>query len=402
MSWSSKGNRFLAPALIVILLGILLVLTSVSVEENYHPSSHLVTIPLNFLVHLGIALFSLGIIGFFLERRHWSDYFIERLGDTIKKREYLLTVEKDELKSLLKDVLQAYYRGTKLAYEGNSFLEFFNTKIQDYIASPFREDTRAFIDVERPRSDGSCVVDEEIVYKCRRIDDASCIQNEVSWAASCPDIIKLLDYSVCLQLPEQEKLPTNFSLASSFAKDKEDRICFGKDDPRLVPPVEGYGFNLSIRDLKDVDELQVRIHLKYVIPVGRFFARVMPILSRGFDVVFHYPHEFEIIVEYLGMDERKQQIINRPGFYSLTYDSWILPDNGLAYQFRQKSFSQNTIARDNIAAEESDANGFLRKEVEASEPSAEAVVEKVTSAREFDDTIVKESYHQFSDKKVGK
>jgi hypothetical protein len=58
--------------------------------------------------------------------------------------------------------------------------------------------------------------------------------------------------------------------------------------------------------------------------------------SRGFQALFHYPEDvFEIAVETFGMDPGALRITKQQGIYALTYDSWLLPDHGLAYQFRE-------------------------------------------------------------------
>jgi hypothetical protein len=57
--------------------------------------------------------------------------------------------------------------------------------------------------------------------------------------------------------------------------------------------------------------------------------------SRGFTTVFNYPEEVDITVETFGMDESCTRVTTQPGLYSLSCDSWLLPDYGLAYQFRE-------------------------------------------------------------------
>ncbi|HJT66461.1 MAG TPA: hypothetical protein VJ749_08410 [Pyrinomonadaceae bacterium] len=334
MSSFSRDKKAFLWGLGFVSLGIVLILLMVMWEEEYPPTSLKSKLTIGLFTHIGIAALLLGVVGIIVEFKNWRDYFEERLASIIQKKEFLRTLERDELKTLIRNVFQAYYRVQNLIYE-DSFLEFFNTKIQDYIASPFREHMIGMVTVNRPIQ-GICVVEEDISYRCRKVDvEASTIQTEAVWTTDYADIVGAL--KVCrftLTLPES--LPKNFSVPDDLKMDEDRRIIFDENSKYVKPVDNGQGRHLLLDRFKEVDELHVNIHIEYEIPTGIFFAWAMAFPSRGFQALFHYPEDvFEIAVETFGMDPGALRITKQQGIYALTYDSWLLPDHGLAYQFRE-------------------------------------------------------------------
>ena len=333
MSSFSRDKKAFLWGLGFVCLGIILIILMVLWEEEYPPTSLKSKLAIGLFTHIGIASFLLGVVGIIVEFKNWRDYFEERLASIIQKKEFLRTLERDELKTLIRNVFQAYYRVQNLIYE-DSFLEFFNTKIQDYIASPFREHMIGMVTVNRPNQ-GICVVEEDISYRCRKVDvEASTIQPEAVWTTDYADIIGSL--KVCrftLTLPDT--LPKNF-LVPDDLKVEDGHITFDENSKYVKPVEDGQGRRLLLERFKELDELHVNIHIEYEIPTGQFFAWVMALPARGFQAIFHYPEDvFEIGVETFGMDPGSVRVTKQPGIYALTYDSWLLPDHGMAYQFRE-------------------------------------------------------------------
>jgi len=276
-----------------------------------------------------------------------------------------------------------------------------------------------------------------------------------------------LDYKITLRPPRETQ---NFELRSKFPPCEEDgSYIFAKKDldrlqdyvKDLSVPGKRHGFELSLKEFKDIDDLHVQVHLEYSIPTDRFCALVMNYPSKEFEAVINYPdEEFELLVETFGMDDKDVTITKQTGVYKLKYDSWLLPENGLAYRFKRRRGTSQSIAAvvvEYIAAEESVCNGFIQnggqpsptpaeaivantvadeletnrsvqKRVDSSQPAngpvpgkntgsdeseikgpvrkelnpAETVAGVDAAAGGFDDIIIKESFHQFSDKKVDK
>jgi len=456
-------NKPLTWGIISALVGFILLLVAISLQEVFHPTRFSLTFGLHFLGHLGIAGLLLGIVGIAVEFKNWTDYFEERLAYTIRKKEFLRTLQDRELKALLEEVFRAIYKVDN--FNPDSFLNFFTTRMQDYIGGSFREKIARMMTVH-PSIEDFCRVEEDLEYKCRKIDSpGSTIQSKVKWSADECDISDL-DYKITLRLPRETQ---NFELRSDFPLCEDRSYVFRKEDlaklkayvTDLRVPGKSHGFELSLKEFKDIDGLHVQEHLEYSIPTDRFFAWVMNYPSKEFEAVINYPdEEFELLVETFGMDDKDVTITKQTGAYKLKYDSWLLPENGLAYRFKRRRGTSQSIAAvvvEYIAAEESVCNGFIQNGGEASPTSAEAIVanrvadeletnrsvqKRVDSSQPasklvpgkntgsdeseimgpvrkelnpaeavagvdvaasgFDDIIIKECYHQFSDKKVDK
>jgi hypothetical protein len=332
MSSRSRENKALLWGLGFVSLGLVLILLMVLWEDKYPPTSLWSKVPIELLTHIGIASLLLGVVGIIVEFKNWRDYFEDRFISIIQKKEFLRTLDRGELLSILNSVFQSYYRVQNLVYRG-SFLEYFNTKIQDYIASPFRENMVGMVTVHRPIK-GICAVEEDISYRCRKVDvEGSRIQDEAVWTTDYEDTVGAV--KVCrftLTLPDN--LPRNFS-APDDLKVEDGRIIFDENCKYVKSVDDGQGRRLLLDRFKEVDELHVNIHIEYEIPTGKFFAWVMALPARGFQAIFHYPEDvFEIGVEIFGLDPTSVRVTKQPGIYALTYDSWLLPDHGMAYQFR--------------------------------------------------------------------
>lgn len=329
-----KEKKVLTWGGISMLLGLMLILITLYVDALFHhPQALSAVIFLKFLDHIGIAIFTIGLIGIMVEFKDWRDYFRDRLADIIRHKTYLQTLEDDELLDIQTNVLEALYKAKRLDVEG-SFLKFYNSKIRDYIASPYREDTRGVIKIEPPDVDGSCILEETIMYKCRKGANSS-IQSEVKWHSDAPDIIgDLIDYHVTLQMPENFYQSPDFT--TKYPNASGGKIVFNKDNDRLVKSDKDHGFTLSLSEFEKVDNLLVTACIKYMIPVTKFATWFMAYPSKGFSATINYPEHLEIVMEAFGMDSNKLQITSQKGVYSLDYDSWVLPDTGLAYQLREK------------------------------------------------------------------
>jgi hypothetical protein len=458
-----KRSKPLTWGIISALIGFIVLLVAVSLQEVFHPTRFSLTFGLHFLGHLGIASLLLGIVGITVELKNWTDYFEERLAYTIRKKEFLRTLQDKELEALLEEVFRAIYKVDN--FDSDSFLNFFTTRMQDYIGGSFREKIARMITVHRSIDD-VCRVEEDLDYKCRKIDSpSSTIQASVKFSADEFDMSNL-DYKITLKPPRETQ---NFELRSKFPPCEEDgSYIFNKKDldklrdyvTDLSLPGKHHGFELSLKEFKDIDGLHVQVHLEYSIPTDRFFAWVMNYPSKEFEAVINFPdEEFEILVETFGMDDKDVTITKQTGAYKLKYDSWLLPENGLAYRFKKRrETSQSSIAAvvvEYIATEESASNDFLRNGDEDSPTFAEAIAANTaadeletdrsvqkridssqlaigpipgkntasdeceikgpvrkeldpaeavpggdTAAGEFDDAIVKEGYHQFVGSKV--
>lgn len=393
------GSRKPAWGSFIMLAGLVLLVTSIVLEQEFpnllesisgHASSarHLpfwAAVLLQLMSHLGIATMILGAVGITVDFKHWTEYFEERLANTISQKEFLKTMEQEELNVLLGKVFRSYYKVDN--FDSDSFLNFFTTKIQKYIGSSFRENVNRTMTIGH-EVDGYCPVTLDVDYKCRRIaGESSTIQKDVVFEIDKPDIKETPQvYNVTLTIPQNRR--EGFSSPDGFPPYKDGAIVLTKEKFSTLadnnkgeakePGGEGkkYSFRLSLRDFGDMDGLHIHQHAEYSIPAGKFNSWAMAYPSMGLQVVFKYPDEYEIKVETLGMDPNNTRPPNEPpGLYTLNYDSWILPECGLAYGFFKKSQAGDPENRD-AATQKLEKEAQTRKAEEQKRRADEAAREK--------------------------
>src|SRR6516225_3772973 len=110
-SWLGKPSKqtakrnvdALALGMVSGLVGIVVLLVVILIEEVYKPEGIPPTVALRLFEHLGVAAIVLGGVGIIIDFRHWQKYFQERLAETITGRNFLATLSKTELISLQTD-----------------------------------------------------------------------------------------------------------------------------------------------------------------------------------------------------------------------------------------------------------------------------------------------------------
>jgi len=335
------------------LIGFIFLLGTIVLELWFHPKPEqfMANLGIQLLGHIGVATLVLGIVGITVEFKNWTEYFEERLAFTIRKKEFLKTLKKEELLALLKDTFLSFYKVE--IFDSDSFHEFFTTQLQDYIGKPFREQLSRIMTVDSPKN-GHCLVKVDFSYTCRTIaGEDSTIQKDVTWQIEKTDIIgDPKDYSITLKIPTNRQ--KSFNSPPGFPECKNGKIFLTKEDLERIrkerkerlerlgkreeteddDPEKYFCFRLSLENFSDMDGLEVEQHVEYVIPIGRFSAWGMAYPTKGVRAVFNYPEEeFDVLVESFGMDPNNKTIVRQPGLYSVTYASWLLPKCGLAYSF---------------------------------------------------------------------
>src|SRR5215207_6049657 len=74
-------------------VGVIVILLTLLVEVNYHPSGA-GEIGVKLIEHLGIAAIVLGVVSIIVEFRDWQEYFQKRLADIVIERKYLNTLDR--------------------------------------------------------------------------------------------------------------------------------------------------------------------------------------------------------------------------------------------------------------------------------------------------------------------
>ncbi|HEX9942476.1 MAG TPA: hypothetical protein VGG03_10695 [Thermoanaerobaculia bacterium] len=286
-----------------------------------------------FMEHMGIALISIGILGIIVDFRSWQKYFQARMAETIIQRDYLKTLSKPQLIDLQTDTLKAFFRVDDIDRKG-SLLEFFHDKVHNYIGSPYRENIQAVLSIV-PTEDGTgYVVDDVVSYTCKKVGDY--IQEEVRWLADADEILALDEFKVQIRVPQNffqsPEFKTRYpsiSMPETFFDMKDN------SHQRLIPAEKGHGYTLALSEFKQIDDLYVKVSVRYTIAAGRMITWKMTHPSKNVTGAVRFPSDSSIHVEVFGFNREELNEELRPGLYTFNYGSWLLPYTGFAFDFRR-------------------------------------------------------------------
>ncbi|HBB89735.1 MAG TPA: hypothetical protein DC047_19185, partial [Blastocatellia bacterium] len=199
---------------------------------------------------------------------------------------------------------------------------------------PFRENTTAVTTVKFSEDRKSFVAEDDITYTCRRLGKV--IQDSAGWTAEKDEINEVTNFEITVTKPDGDSLSLGH---------KKGEVA----DPALEAYSPGWGFKFPLKDYCDVDRLQINVKAVYVVPLERPFSWTMPSLSHNFNGSIQFPGELEIFFDSFGLDESvlpKTKPEPQGGIktYHFEHRSWLLPDDGFSYHFRQPQPPQQQLA----------------------------------------------------------
>lgn len=335
-----EHNKALAWGLSSVLIGIVIILLALLIEENEH-LPHLVVIVLKLSEHLGMAAIVLGIVSIIVEFHDWQDYFQRRLADIVIERKYLTTLDREKLLDLQTDTLKAYFKDENIDHK-ESFLDFFRTKIQEFIGSPYKEGTRHVITITLSEDRRSYVVEETLSARNRKVRDL--IPDRAEWSTYKDTAIQLEEFSITVEIPRNffqspdfgARYPDMNSGRKVFETECKDGKLLSKD-AALQPAKEGQGFFLLLNDYyKGIDDLYVETRIKYTLPVNIPFSWTALHSHKGLNLVVTYPVELDLDASIFGVEDNDFHEDSRNGLYTFEYDSWLLPYSGYYFHLTEK------------------------------------------------------------------
>jgi hypothetical protein len=283
---------------------------------------------LQFFNNLGLAFISIGLIGIIVNLRDWKNYFQERLAEIIIKKNYLNTLDKSELIDLQTSTLKAFFKVNDIDREG-SFLNYFLSKIHGFIGSPYRENVNIVIIASVLKNKKEIIINENISWRCRKVGDQ--IQGKIKWETLPDEYKKVLSFRLKIQCPHHYVNLCNHKC--SFAETCGQPIVFENKKLKEYKIQNGYEFNLS--EFKYIDGLFVQIESQYIVDINRFLTIIMADPSNGIKITVRYPNNYNLIVDTFGLEEDEINMINQTGLYTIIYDQWVMPLNGIVYQFKR-------------------------------------------------------------------
>lgn len=314
--------------LFIILVGILIILVALYIEEVKKPSLESAIVTLRLLTHIGIAFISIGLIGIIVDFRDWQEYFQKQIANTIIQRHYLNSLNQPQLIDLQIDTLKAYFKLEDIDREGR-FLEFFQGKIRRYIAEPYREDTTGVVAINY-LDEQSFIVEETFTYKCRKVGDY--IQDAVRWGyENANEIDRIESFKITVRVPQNFFQSPDFKAKYPFISSQEKEYDKDNSDKDLQAWDKGIGYTLSLMQYKEIDGLFIKVQVRFVIPIYRMLSWYMAHPTKNLKATIKYPPDRKIQVITFGLDQNELDEVDSPELYTLTYGSWVLPINGLAF-----------------------------------------------------------------------
>lgn len=287
--------------------------------------------------NLGGALIILGLVSIITDFNEWREYFQKRLAETVVRRDYLKTLDDRALIDLQTDTLKAFFKADDIDRKG-SFLEYFYEKIRDYIGSPYREDSNVTMDVKFTGSEDTLLIDETITYKCKKV--GKYIQDDIQWFYGENDVIDVSDYYLEVEIPKNIYQSEDFK--SRYPEITEQKTSFKSKDKVMKKIDSKYGFEFSLKKYKEIDGLKIKIKAKYIIDKHTYLTWRWTRPCNRIKIVIIYPKELKIWTEIFGIDNDELDEQKEDKYYSLTYDSWMLPFSGFTFQLRPKKLDSES------------------------------------------------------------
>jgi hypothetical protein len=309
-----------------VLSGLVLILAAVILHHRSgaDPQDMFLTTLASFLETLGITLVALGLLQLTIETRDWRSYFEERIRAIVIEQTYLDSLDKDTLVRLQTNAFKAQYKQAALDREGG-FLQYFHTNLHGFIAEPYRENVTVDVIMLECGLDAWTILDN-VSYICRK--GVESIQAEAIWRPDQDEFLAVESFKLTVRYPASHPLlGEEVVLAEKL---------FDGIDPNKIGQLA-----VSLRDYQNVDQLMVRIALKYKVDRERFIVWQMAHPTRNFHITIKYPDKYGIQLQDQVLHPRLVEKTQADGYVRINYDSWMLPETGVAWRV----FSRDSTAK---------------------------------------------------------
>lgn len=327
-------NQLFRYGYLLVVLGLLIIFIGLYIDGQFNPHERFVVLVLKLLDEAGIALFLAGTVGILLELPDWRDYFQRELAKIIVDQAYLNKMNNDQLIALQTNTLKAFFKTADIDRK-DSLLHYYYSRIHQHIGSPYRESANDVINIRYRNGGDEVEVEETVSYRCRKVGGR--IQANVRWLETGAVQIKqmqLTDHWVEIRVPSETFRSPTFAVTNKAVTAESRR--FTRSEMPAFAGGEKIGFEMLLADYAGIDDLHVRSHVKYTMPVNMPFTWAMSHPTKGVLAVVNYPSDLELTSSLFGLTDDQVSAEARPGFYQVEYDSWLLPDTGLAFQLMRK------------------------------------------------------------------
>ncbi len=316
-------NKITVSGAFFILAGIIVALGSIyiqSLRTNIGPFESSIY---NLAITLSIGIVTMGLLSIILGLKDWQVYFQQRLSDVIRQKDYIKSLNKQELVQLQRDTFRAYF-DIDLDNNPNNFLSFFEKELQKLIGSPYREDVNYFMDI-KSITGNVLDIDENVRFRAKSV--AGTIQDSINWIA-VPDEYVSFDSA-------KVKIKT----AKRFSRDihLDDNGYYTLKDDEIKVLENNLGFRASLEKYKENDFIDVIISVSYKANRERYLSWTMSQLTDRFTITINYPDNMQATYEVLGINIDNIQVNNGRSIITIKCNTWALPNTGVVLGLNQKT-----------------------------------------------------------------
>lgn len=288
---------------------------------------------------LGIASLIFGVFTLFLELRGLRIYFLERMKELVIEKQYLKSLSAEELKKIQLLAIQAHFKLEEVPY-GGSFLEFLYRDIYSYIGAPYRERVTLEIRYEQEGED-LFVARDRLSYICRKSGEK--ILSAIIWQNDPGEVEEIRDLKVAVQYPQEHEKHGPPVLVGKLTEDKKRFEVWDIKSKEMIPlkeengggdsPVKGRELRInSVESYEEVDRLKVVIDAVYTIKADHFAYWLMVYPTKDFSLILVPPDSHIVQAATFINNEHIGELNKEPGYYSFTYNSWMIPQSGVAWR----------------------------------------------------------------------
>jgi len=200
-----------------------------------------------------------------------------------------------------------------ISHPANNFML---ENILNLLKAPYRENLEARVDYSYINDEKFLLVNDEVSYKCRSVNGS--IIKLINWSVYASELNDFIKISI--KLKKQDGKEVTILNENDFTGNLVD---------------DEYRFQYLINDEWNVDNLLVVVEASYLIPIDHFISWEMPELTYQFTLTMTFPKDLEIFYVPYMLKYKDRSIKSRLGFSSYKFYNWVIPNEGLSWQFRK-------------------------------------------------------------------